>query len=97
MTSKGDSVHLLHCLHLSRGTEEPSLSAIERLDFACLGCSALAFEVKEMTLEENEQEQVIHSKVLVFLQRVCQDCIPLTVDLLLSNHEGHLLVFPKLE
>jgi penicillin-binding protein-related factor A (putative recombinase) len=57
----------------------------------------IPFEVKETTLEENEPEQVIHSKVLAFLQRVCQDCIPLAADLLLSNHEGHLLVFPKLE
>jgi hypothetical protein len=97
MTSKGASVHLLHCLHLSQGTEAPPLSAVERLEFACLGCSAPAFEVMETALEENEQEQAIHSKVLAFLQRVCQDCIPLAADLLLPNHEGHLLVFPKLE
>ena len=84
-------------MSLSRGTKAPPLSAVERLEFTFLGCSAPAFEVKETALEENEQEQVIHSKVLAFLQRVCQDCIPLAADLLLSNHEGHLLVFPKLE
>ena len=57
----------------------------------------IPFEVKKAELEENEQEQVIHSLVLSFLQRVCQDCIPLASDFLLPNHEGHLLVFPKLE
>ena len=57
----------------------------------------IPFEVKKVALEENEQEQAIHSLVLAFLQRVCQDCIPLASDLLLPNHEGHLLVFPKLE
>ena len=57
----------------------------------------IPFEVKKATFEQNGQEQAIRSLVLSFLQRVCQDYIPLASDLLLPNHEGHLLVFPKLE
>ena len=57
----------------------------------------IPLEVKKAALEENKQEQAIHSLVLAFLQRVCQDWIPLASDLLLPNNEGHLLVFPKLE